>query len=249
MHFKKLKKRLFIALTAMISSSLLLGCNNDENLENNLNEETEEILIDEEYEAAKRRLIIELAKDSYVEGETPLMIEGIVLVNKEYGIPSDFATGLDEEMLKQFELMKADAKSDGLDINIRSGYRTQETQETLFNNYVAKDGLEEAMRYSAVPGFSEHQTGLAIDISNGDSQTSIGDWFTETPQATWLYENAWKYGFILRYPEGKENITGYKYESWHYRYVGVAHSENFNQNDLTLEEYLGIYTNNTDENA
>lgn len=220
-------------ITIALGSVFLTGCSkvNDK-------EEIVEEVVDQE--AVEKEKKIQEALSSYREGEYPLYIDGIVLVNKDYGIPDDFATDLNSELLEQFEIMKSDAKKAGLDINIRSGFRTMETQEMLFNNYVKKDGIEKANRYSAVPGYSEHQTGLAIDISNGDYSTSIGDWFTETPQAKWLYENAHKYGFILRYPQGKEHITGYKYESWHYRYVGVYHSQNFNQNNLTLEEYLGV---------
>ena len=222
-----------------ISSMFLVGCSTsnikidtskDEKIEQNEQEEA----LKEKENKIKEGLAL------YKEGESPLYIDGVLLVNKEYGIPKDFASDLDKELLEQFELMKADAKKDGLDINIRSGFRTNETQKMLYDNYVKRDGIEKANRYSAVPGHSEHETGLAIDISNGDYQTSIGDWFTDTPQAKWLYENAYKYGFILRYPQGKEHITGYKYESWHYRYVGTEHSQHFNQNNLTLEEYLGI---------
>lgn len=220
-----------------LGSIFLTGCSKVNNEENSVEEMVE--LKEAEEDKAKKEKVAE-ALLNYKEGEYPLYIDGIVLVNKEYAIPEDFATGLDSELLEQFEIMKSDAKKDGLDINIRSGFRTTETQRMLYDNYVKRDGVEKASRYSALPGHSEHQTGLAIDISNGDYVTSIGDWFNETPQAKWLYENAHKYGFILRYPQGKEDITGYKYESWHYRYVGTEHSQYFNQNNLTLEEYLNI---------
>lgn len=195
-------------------------------------------------EEAKKEQIVQESINKYEEGVKPLYINDILVVNKQFKIPSNFATKLDDEVEYQFELMREDAKKDGLDINIRSGFRSNEVQSMLYNSYVARDGVEKANRYSAKPGHSEHETGLAIDISNGDYNKSIGDWFTETPQAKWLYENAYKYGFILRYPKGKEEITGYKYESWHYRYVGTEHSQYFNQNDLTLEEYLGLASNN-----
>ncbi|MGL4796631.1 MAG: M15 family metallopeptidase [Paraclostridium sp.] len=183
-------------------------------------------------------------KSEYIEGEKPLYIDDILVVNKEYGLPKDFIPNegnLEAEVTEAFTEMKEDAKKDGLVINIRSGYRNYDIQQQLYNDYVRRDGEENAKRYSAVPGFSEHQTGLAIDITTEDRVTSIGPWFDETPQAKWIYENAYKYGFILRYPEGKEHITGYKAESWHYRYIGKEHSKNFNMNNLTLEEYLGIY--------
>lgn len=182
-------------------------------------------------------------KSEYIEGVKPLYVDGILVANKDYGLPSDYAPESgkeDTEAMQAFNEMKKAAKKDGLEINVRSGYRSYDTQFQLYNNYVARDGKKAADRYSSVPGFSEHQTGLALDISNGSYQKSIGEWFDKTPQAKWLYENAYKYGFILRYPKGKENITGYMYESWHYRYVGKEHSKNFKMNDLTLEEYLGL---------
>lgn len=183
-------------------------------------------------------------KSEYIEGEKPLYVDGMILVNKEYGLPKEFNPNegnLEDVVIEAFTEMKEAAKNDGLVINIRSGYRSYEVQKQLFDDYVRRDGQENANRYSAVPGFSEHQTGLAIDITNEDRVTSIGCWFDETQQAKWLYENAYKYGFILRYPKGKEHITGYRAESWHYRYIGKEDSKNFNMNDLTLEEYFGIY--------
>ena len=183
-------------------------------------------------------------KSEYIEGEKPLYVDGMIVVNKQYGLPKDFnpsGVKIENEVIEAFEEMKEEAKKDGLTINIRSGYRSYNTQKQLYNAFVRRDGEEEANRYSAKPGDSEHQTGLAIDITNQYTNRSIGSWFNDTPQAKWLYENAHKYGFILRYPEGKEHITGYKYESWHYRYIGKEHSENFNMNNLTLEEYFGLY--------
>lgn len=227
-------KNKLLILCALTTALCLTGCEKEEIKE----EITQEELI--EQEKAKQEEKIKEALSLYKEGETPLYIDGILVVNKDYRLPENFTNELNAEVLEQFEVMKADAKKEGLDINIRSGFRSTETQTMLYNNYVQRDGVEKANRYSAKPGHSEHETGLAIDISNGDYTTSIGDWFNDTPQAKWLYENAHKYGFILRYPEGKEDITGYKYESWHYRYVGVEHSQYFNQNNLTLEEYLGL---------
>ena len=102
-----------------------------------------------------------------------------------------------------------------------SGYRSYNTQKGLYNYYVNRDGREAADRYSARPGHSEHSTGLAMDVSGIDGKCAATDCFGETPEAAWLAENVYDYGFIIRYPEGKEHITGYKYEPWHLRYVGV----------------------------
>ena len=177
----------------------------------------------------------------YVEGKKPLYIDGIVIVNKDYKLPKNYKSPREQEALNAFEKMKKDASKEGIALNIRSGYRSYNTQISLFNRYAQNDGREVANTYSAKPGNSEHQTGLALDITNRNTNLAPGSWFDNTPEAKWLYENAYKYGFILRYPEGKEHITGYIYESWHYRYVGVEHSENFNMNNLTLEEYVGLY--------
>lgn len=181
-------------------------------------------------------------KSNYIEGVQPLYIDGILVANKDYGLPHGYAPESKSEAyeaIEAFNEMKEAAKQDGIKISIRSGYRSYNTQVQLYNYYVQRDGKEAADRYSSVPGFSEHQTGLALDILNGDGR-STGKWFDDTPQARWLYENAYKYGFILRYPKGKEDITGYMYESWHYRYIGKEHSKNFKMNNLTLEEYLGL---------
>ena len=182
------------------------------------------------------------ASKEYIEGVQPLCIDGIVVVNKQYGLPQDYRAPeeLEKDAIDAAKRMMKSAEEDGVVIKIRSGYRSYSIQSTLYNNYVRRDGKEAADKYSAVPGYSEHQTGLAFDFTTSDTITSIGDWFTDTIQAKWLYENAYKYGFIIRYPEGKEDITGYQYESWHYRYIGEEHSRHFAMNNLTLEEYLGL---------
>lgn len=177
----------------------------------------------------------------YIEGVQPLYIDGIIVVNKEYSLPKDYReVDLEKDAISASKSLMKAAQEDGIVIKIRSGYRSYRTQTTLYNNYVKRDGKEVADRYSAIPGHSEHQTGLAFDFTTGNASRPIGEWFTDTKQAKWLYENAHKYGFILRYPEGKEDITGYQYESWHYRYVGYEHSKYFDMNNLTLEEYLGL---------
>ncbi|SCH04483.1 MULTISPECIES: M15 family metallopeptidase [unclassified Romboutsia] len=178
----------------------------------------------------------------YIEGVQALFVNDIVVVNKEFGLPKDYRAPkeLEVEALNAAENMIKDALKEGIIINIKSGYRSYKTQEALHDYYVKRDGSKAAKRYSATPGHSEHQTGLAFDFTTSNTRKSIGTWFTDTQQAKWLYENAYKYGFIIRYPQGKEDITGYQYESWHYRYVGYEHSKNFVMNNLTLEEYLGL---------
>jgi len=177
-------------------------------------------------------------------------IDGLLIVNKTYSLPSDYKPVnpsneittercndcLDKEVTKAFSLMQSDAVSVGLNIYIASGYRSYTYQETLYNNYTMVSGVDGADTYSARPGHSEHQTGLCFDLN------SVNDSFAYTNEGKWVNDNAYLYGFIIRYPKEKESITGYQYESWHLRYVGVELArELYNNGDwITLEEYYGI---------
>ncbi len=185
------------------------------------------------------------------------IIDGILIVNKSYPLPKDYvptntykdATGLNYcsecinvDAYEEYKLMKADMASLGLNIWIQSGYRSYNLQESLYNKYVNRDGKLAADTYSARPGYSEHQTGLAFDLN------SISDDFQYTSEGKWVNENAWRYGFILRYPKSKESITGYKYESWHLRYVGKdLASKLYNNGDwITLEEHFNLTSKYSD---
>lgn len=132
-----------------------------------------------------------------------------------------------------YEMAEAIQK-EGMHIRIISGYRSFAYQERLYNNYLKSDSQEEVDLYSAKPGYSEHHTGLAIDIDNGVIDYNR---FHVTKEYDWMQKNAHKYGYILRYPLGKEKITGYKYEPWHYRYVGKDIARYIHDNDITFEEY------------
>lgn len=162
-------------------------------------------------------------------------VNGILIANKTYALPNDYNPGkLSDEVMKAFEEMKEAASKDKITLWIQSGYRSYKTQEELFNNYVKQSGKEKAETFSARPGHSEHQTGLAMDLNIVDSS------FEGTKEAIWIEKNAYKYGFIVRYPKGKESITGYKYEPWHVRYLGKDTAKKVYSSGLTLEEYLGI---------
>jgi len=182
-----------------------------------------------------------------------------VLVNKKYALPRDYVPDdlvepdvpfIFEEKLEKRKLRKeaaealealfAAAKEDGILLAGVSGYRSYATQKSLYNWYVKRDGQEAADRYSARPGHSEHSTGLAIDVSGIDGKCAATDCFADTPEAKWLAENVYDYGFIIRYPEGKEHITGYKYEPWHLRYVGVETAREIRDLGVTLEEYVAM---------
>ena len=159
-------------------------------------------------------------------------INSILIVNKTYSLPSDYAPGINHTALYYLHMLQADAKAVGIDIPVISAYRSYETQRALFDSYYAKDG-DKADTYSARPGHSEHQTGLAFDVG------AIDDNYGDTIGGKWLYNNCANYGFIIRYLKGKEDITGYKYEPWHIRYVGSVAEYIMNQG-ITLEEYLNI---------
>ncbi|MCJ7840041.1 M15 family metallopeptidase [Lederbergia sp. NSJ-179] len=182
-----------------------------------------------------------------------------VLVNKQYKLPDQYAPDdlvypdvrfifsekiekrkLRKVAAKALEKLFAAAEKDGIYLAGASGYRSQETQATLYNNYVKKDGKEKADRYSGRPGHSEHQTGLAIDVSGSSGECAVEDCFADTAEAKWLANHAHEYGFIIRYPKGKENLTGYMYEPWHIRYVGNEIAKEIYEKDITLEEYYNV---------
>lgn len=184
-------------------------------------------------------------KNGYIPNQTlptePTYINGILLANKKYPLPSTFAPGVGEEAQNALNTMLAAAKKQGFDLVAFSGYRSFEYQTTLYNNYVNRDGVDAADRYSARPGYSEHQTGLAFDIGEkGKEDLWLTEEFGESPAGQWLVTHANEYGFILRFPKDKEHITGYMYESWHFRYVGVEVANEIKKREITLEEYLGV---------
>lgn len=161
-------------------------------------------------------------------------VDGVLIANKSYSVPRDYGSGLTSECSSAFNKMKSAAASEGITLTIISGYRSYDTQSRLYNNYAAKDGKAKADTYSARPGTSEHQTGLAMDLN------SLSTSFGETKEGRWLAQNCHKYGFIIRYPQGKQNITGYIYEPWHVRYLGTDLAQKVYQSGLCLEEYYGI---------
>ncbi|MCH5166854.1 MAG: M15 family metallopeptidase [Erysipelotrichales bacterium] len=179
-------------------------------------------------------------------------VDGMIIVNKTYPVPQDYVPTntyktptsatkvcndcINLEAYNAWQEMKADAQAVGLNLWIQSGYRPYKLQESLYNGYVKRDGKEAADKYSARAGYSEHQTALCFDINNPSKS------FNGTVEAKWINDNAYKYGFIIRYPQGKEDETGYMYESWHVRYVGKELALTlYNDGDwITLESYLGI---------
>lgn len=179
-------------------------------------------------------------------------IDGVLIVNKTYPLPATFkpikpykeitkdylygADYIEDYVMEAYLKMASDAEKENVKIRITSGYRSYSVQNDLYNNYVKKDGKEVADAYSARAGYSEHQSGLAFDL-NGTNRN-----FIKTKEGKWLNDNCYKYGFALRYPDGKTKYTGYIYEGWHFRYVGVELATKlYNNGDwLSMEEYYGI---------
>lgn len=177
----------------------------------------------------------------------------LVLLNKDYYLPSSFvpmdlrevsvnknkSIELPSHVADHVEAMFADAIADGVVIYLASGYRSYDYQEGIFSRRVANNGFDEAQTVVAIPGQSEHQTGLAIDVTSENMGFGLDQTFDQDPTYEWMMENSYKYGFILRYLKGREDETGYIYEPWHYRYVGdVEMAKKIMESGMILEEYF-----------
>ena len=180
----------------------------------------------------------------------------LILVNKDNPVPEDYEVKLtdltngnqvDSRIYPKLQEMFDDARSYGMDLFVREGYRTREDQQSIMDNrveayeaegYSEEEAIEFAKQYVAEPGTSEHELGISVDI-NANNDVSDDDTIY-----TWLDENAYKYGFIKRYPENKIDITGINNEPWHYRYVGLKAAQEMKDMDLCLEEYLDYLSEN-----
>ncbi|GAA0480720.1 LD-carboxypeptidase LdcB [Alkalibacterium sp. s-m-22] len=218
--------------------------------ENNETEEGTQFEEDEDVESDEPVITIDMEEDLL----DPDSIK--VLVNKQYALPEDYSpddlvpldlptvfddpnlTNMRERAAQALREMFYSANDEGIVLYARSGYRSYQTQTQLFDRYVDRDGLEAANRYSARPGESEHQTGLAIDVTSESVNFKLTERFGETPEGLWVEEHAHEFGYIIRYPEGKEEITGYQYEPWHLRYLGEELAGDIAESGLTYEEYL-----------
>ncbi|MBM7599763.1 LAS superfamily LD-carboxypeptidase LdcB [Virgibacillus halotolerans] len=183
----------------------------------------------------------------------------LVLVNKAHALPDDYEPAdlvfpdvrfpftedlpkkqMRKEAAKALEKMFAEADSEKLDLFAQSGYRSYERQDAIFAANVEKNGEKAANNYSARPGESEHQTGLVMDVTSPEVNYGLEIEFGDTKEGKWLAKHAADYGFIIRYPEEKEDITEYQYEPWHIRYVGKKAAKEIMSEGITLEEYLGV---------
>ncbi len=230
-----------LACILLLAAFALVACNNEN--EPDKNNDMYLILVNKQNAAG----------ESYVP-------EDLVSVNKSY-TNGGKNVELEKKTAEAAILMLDDMKNEGITgVSITSGYRTYDYQKTLFDRYCTQEKAahpawsdtqvkDYVLTYSAYPGTSEHQTGLCLDLIttemvglwNYGSETPDNPYdkgFAETEAFVWLQNNAHKYGFILRFPENKTDITGYSYESWHYRYVGVEHATKICEQGITLEEYL-----------
>jgi D-alanyl-D-alanine carboxypeptidase len=181
----------------------------------------------------------------------------VVVVNKQRALPADYVPSnlvepkipfsfkekserklMRPEAAAALEQLFAQAAKDNIKLYGVSAYRSYATQKSVFSHNVKTQGEKEASQYSARPGTSEHQTGLAIDVSSPSANLALEETFGNTPEGKWLAKNAPAFGFIIRYPKGKEAITGYAYEPWHIRYVGVDAAKEISSKGITLEEYF-----------
>lgn len=248
-HMKEIKKRraeqykrdrqhaiAFLVIFALIVTGSIVyfvnsGSNNDEKQTSQLSQSISET--ESSTQADNNAAIQQTShKTEQIDGVT--YIDGIMIANKSYSLPSSFDPGLDPDAEAAFNEMVKAASNDGLSLYICSAYRSYADQEYQYNIFANERGTQAADEVSARPGHSEHQTGLAIDVNSTEFS------FEDTEEAKWLAEHCTEYGFIIRFPKGKEKCTGFEYEPWHIRYLGVETAKKVTESGLCLEEYLGV---------
>lgn len=166
------------------------------------------------------------------------VLNGILVVNSKYSIPSDFSPGVNKFMIEQFNVMATDAKRENVVIKVISDFISFEQQKELYSKSKEVKEGEYADSRTTKQGYSESQIGESIDIGIENENYNYSIDFGKTDEFKWLEKNAHKYGFVLRYPKGKEEITNYSFAPWHFRFVGVETAREINEKKLTLEEYL-----------
>ena len=169
--------------------------------------------------------------------------EDLVAIHEPMGSKLDktYVNRLNREAYNAFKDMQKEALKEGYEIFVDSSYRAYEYQKKVFNDVVLKKGLEHAQKFVAPAGGSEHQTGLAIDVIFRRKGEMIEEQTENDPEICWLFTNSYKYGYILRFPKGKENITGFNFEPWHFRYVGKDVAKEIYDLRITLEEYCSLH--------
>ncbi|MDX5979925.1 M15 family metallopeptidase [Exiguobacterium profundum] len=194
------------------------------------------------------------------DGVANLELDELILVNKQIALPADYQPSdlveanidfvdstvgerrmLRKEAAQAIEGLMKDAKVAGIDLKGTSAFRSYAYQVNLFNAYVERDGKEQAMKYSAPPGHSEHQTGLAIDVSSASVNYQLTQSLGETVEGKWLADHAHEYGFIIRYQKEFEEETGYMYEPWHLRYIGMEHAKQVHALNQPYDRYIAEF--------
>lgn len=240
-----------VVVIAVVAAGLVfvkyLNDNSGQNGKENNSEKGDITVIEESEESIAKREALEADKEKGL----------LILVNKENPVDSTYkpedladikyfasdrsAAGrfMRAEAADAFHQLSETAKAEmGYEIVVTTAYRSYDFQAMLYNNYVANHGQQEADTFSAQPGKSEHQSGLAADVSSPSVGYQLTRDYINTEEGKWLNDNAYRFGFIIRFPEGKEEITGYMYEPWHIRYVGKTAAEEIFNEGITLEEYL-----------
>lgn len=254
---KEIKMKYLQILTGLIIViGLFHGCSNDNEQQTTSNESTRHTSKQNNEEYSTNYMNFdeheEIVNDADIIDDASIT----VLVNKQHSLdenyePDDLVqvevhTVLENPEINQLRKEAADALKEMFDraaeediyLYARSGYRSYQTQVHLFENYVNQHGEEAANLFSAKPGQSEHQTGLAMDVTSESVDYQLTEKFGETKEGKWLHDHAHEFGFIIRYPENKEHITGYTYEPWHIRYLGVDLATKVKESGLTYEEFL-----------
>lgn len=204
----------------------------------------------ESYDNVVTYVNIGLDKEYYKDAKINDSYSTDMLINKYSGvsesfepshlkkIPSEYCKNKEEdsyltkEALTVYMEMQSAAQAEGYDLLVNSAYRSYQDQEEVYKTYYNLYGENYVRKYAAKPGFSEHQSGLSLDVASSHSNI-----FEESKEFTWMKENAYKYGFVLRFPKNKEIVTGFRYEAWHYRYVGKDIAKYMYENNLTFDEY------------
>lgn len=165
----------------------------------------------------------------------------LVYPNVPLRVPGNATMQLRQVAATALEQMFAAAKTQGINLMLASGYRSYSYQVSLYNGYVQTQGQAVADQQSARPGYSEHQTGLAADVEAASRNCEVEQCFATTPEGEWLAANSYKYGFVIRYPQNGQSITGYEYEPWHVRYIGIAAATEMHKEGVTtLEQFFGF---------
>lgn len=178
--------------------------------------------------------LVKIKAPEPVEKDGVTYVGGVLIVNKKYSVPEDYGAELGLVIDEAYDTLVQMREDTGYALPLVSGYRSYELQTELFDYYCEIDDYEKVIMYSAQPGHSEHQTGLAMDIGE------LSESYVNTEEGSWLTDNCYKYGFIIRFPKGKEHKTGYDYEPWHIRWLGKSTAKLVYDSGLTLEEFLGV---------